>query len=148
MEPQDTTGVAAPFQQQPSSRILIVEDDLFIRRMNVEALLRRGYEVDGAEDGSVAWDALQDIRYDLMVTDNDMPNLCGIDLVKKLRALGVTLPVILASGMTQKNSDRLASLDLAAMLPKPYTTSKLVQVVQSVLHAARVAHGQPEPLPV
>jgi len=148
MEPQDKMGVAAPFQQQPSSRILIVEDDLFIRRMNVEALLRRGYEVDSAEDGSVAWDVIQDIRYDLMVTDNNMPNLCGIDLVTKLRALGVTLPVILASGMTQKDSDSLASLDLAAMLPKPYTSRELVQIVQRVLHVARVAHGQPEPLPV
>jgi PleD family two-component response regulator len=66
---------SAPPQREPNprQRILVVEDDAVIRRVNVEVLTYSGYHVDAAEDGAAAWDTLQLSNYDLMVTDNDMP---------------------------------------------------------------------------
>src|ERR1039457_4461243 len=55
----------------PRQRILVVEDDPDIRRLNTEVLSYFGYQVDAAEDGEAAWDALRQNNYDLIVTDND-----------------------------------------------------------------------------
>lgn len=61
-------------------------------------LLRAGYEVDSAEDGSVAWDTLNACSYDLLINDNNMPNLTGLELLRKVRDHHIALPVIMASG--------------------------------------------------
>lgn len=73
--------------------ILVVDDDSSIRRLCTESLKLCGYRVEAAEDGAVAWDAVQVHRYDLMITDNMMPNMSGIELLKKLHAAHLVLPV-------------------------------------------------------
>ena len=120
----------------PRRRILVVDDDDDIRRLNAEVLSQFGYHVDAAEDGSAAWDTLQFNRYDLLVTDNLMPNLSGIELLRKLHAARVGLPVIMATETapkTESSQDRW--LQPVAMLRKPYTLVELVGAVQAVLHA-------------
>jgi len=79
-------------------RILLVDDDCYVRELNAGALIRSGYDVDTAGDGADAWKALNDQNYDLMITDNRMPRVTGMELIKKLRSEDMTLPVILASG--------------------------------------------------
>src|SRR5450759_780416 len=88
----------APAQGQanPPHRILVVEEDIHVRQLNTEVLTRSGYEVDAAEDGAAAWVALNGDSYDLMITDNGMPKLTGIELLRKLRAARMELPVIMA----------------------------------------------------
>jgi DNA-binding response OmpR family regulator len=82
-QPGESTG--APL---PRCRILLVEDDSGLLRLNAEVLKRSGYDVDAVEDGAAAWDTLQLNRYDLMVTDNKMPRVSGVELLKKLQAAG------------------------------------------------------------
>ena len=90
-----------PAKPTPRHRILVVEDDADIRQLNTEALSQCGYHVDAAQDGAVAWDTLQASRYDLMVTDNDMPKVTGVELLKKLHAARLAVPVIMATGTSQ-----------------------------------------------
>src|ERR1035441_3653861 len=92
--------VNAPLRCEPNppQRILVVEDDAAIRRLNTEILTCSGYQVDAAGDGAAAWDALQRNNYDLVVTDNDMPKVTGIELIKKLQDTQMNLPVIMATG--------------------------------------------------
>ena len=85
-------------EPNPRHRILVVEDDAAVRRVNTEILICSGYQVDAAEDGAVAWDALQLKKYDLIVTDNDMPRVTGVELIQKVQAAGMALPVIMATG--------------------------------------------------
>ena len=59
-------------------RILVVDDDDDIRRFNAEALTGSGYHVEAAVDGAAGWEALNADRYDLLITDNSMPNISGI----------------------------------------------------------------------
>ena len=87
----------------PPERILVVDDDEDIRQLSAEMLISHGYEVDAVEDGEAAWNALlaSDYgpdSYDLVITDNHMPKLTGLELAKRLRAQRMGLPVILASG--------------------------------------------------
>lgn len=129
--------VDIPFQHQLNhQRILVVDDDADIRRLNTEVLAGSGYQVDAAADGAVAWNILQLNRYDLLLTDHDMPKVTGVELLKKLRAAHMTMPVILASGtIPTKELSRHPSLQMDAMLLKPYTPDELLAAVRKVLPA-------------
>ena len=59
-------------QTDPPQRILVVEDDEEMRRLNTDVLSRCGYEVDAVEDGAVSWDFLELNSYDRVVTDTSM----------------------------------------------------------------------------
>jgi len=121
----------------PLHRILVVEDDGDIRRLNAEALKGSGYEVEVAADGAAAWEALQASRYDLLITDNAMPKLTGIELLKMVRSARMELPVIMATRVLPM--EELAKnpwLEPVARLAKPYATDLLVDTVKEVLRVA------------
>ena len=139
---------SAPLQSRtdPQHRILVVEDDGEIRRLNTEVLMHSGYQVVAAEDGDAAWNDLQASSYDLMVTDNDMPKVSGLELIKKLHAVRMALPVIMATGrIPTEEFERCPWLQPAATLLKPYTVDELLITVKVVLRAIKAASPPDEP---
>ncbi len=124
-------------ESNPPDHILVVEDDSSIRRLNAEVLSRSGYAVDVAVDGADAWAALGTDNYDLMITDNNMPNLTGVELLMKIRAARMDLPVIMATGkLPSEEFTRQPWLQPAALLLKPYTIEDLLRTVKKVLREA------------
>src|ERR1039457_2276323 len=122
--PQAGEPVGAPLhcQTNPPRRILVVEDDRDLRQINAMVLFHSGYHVDTAEDGASGWRALNAKRYDVLITDNNMPGVTGLELIKKLRSEEMTLPVILASGtVPTEELNRHPWLQLDAVLLKPYS---------------------------
>jgi DNA-binding response OmpR family regulator len=110
--------------------ILVVDDDPLIRELNTEILIADGYQVDAAESGAVAWDMLQLNNYDLLITDNNMPKVSGLEL----RAAGMALRVIMATGTpSEEEFTRCLGLQLAATLIKPYTPVEFLETVKKVL---------------
>jgi DNA-binding response OmpR family regulator len=145
---RDSGSTPLQAQTYPPHRILVVDDDSGVRELSAQVLVRSGYHVDAAEDGAAAWEALQIKSFNLLITDHNMPRLTGVELVKKLRAAHMALPVILASGrLPTEELAQDASLQLAAMLPKPFTANELLETVRVVLHATDSARGQLEPRP-
>jgi DNA-binding response OmpR family regulator len=135
----------APLQGEPTprQRILVVEDDAAIRQVNSEVLTHSGYQVDVAEDGAAAWDALQRTNYDLVVTDNNMPKVTGVELIQKIQAAGLAVPVIMATGtMPDDNFDPYRSLQPTKTLLKPYAFDELLTAVKEVLRAASRSLGE------
>jgi DNA-binding response OmpR family regulator len=131
--------LSAPLQWQtnPLHRILVVDDDDDIRRLNATGLVRSGYDVDTAEDGTDAWDKLQYHGYDLLVTDNKMPRMSGVELLKKLRHARIVLPVIMATGIPPREEfTRYPWLQPAATLIKPYRFEEMLRTVKKVLREA------------
>jgi CheY-like chemotaxis protein len=120
-------GEPATAQAHPSQRILVVEDDIGIRQLNVELLIACGYQVDAVEDGAAGWEALQAGSYDLLITDNNMPKLSGVELVKMVRSARMALPVILASGAIPPEE---LNLNLSGTLLKPFTAVQLLRTVK------------------
>ena len=121
-----------------SRRILVVEDQKLIRELSIRALTNAGYLVDAAENGQSGWEALQARRYDLVITDNRMPELSGHDLILKLRSARMRLPVILASGHILPEHLAMGSaLQPGTARPKPFTPDQLLAVVVKVLRLAR-----------
>jgi DNA-binding response OmpR family regulator len=94
--------------------------------------------VDTAEDGEAGWKLLHAARsapdsYDLLITDLNMPKLTGFELIEKLRAAQMSLPVILVTSATPRHAERL---QLAALLRKPFSPAQLLQNVTEALHPA------------
>jgi len=129
-------------QTNPLWRILVVEDDVFSRQLTTKLLTLSGYEVDAAADGEAAWQALGAHSYDLMITDNKMPKVSGVELLKKLRAARMDLPVIMATGtLPEEEFTRRPWLHPAATLIKPYTVDEMLSTVERVLRKADITAG-------
>jgi DNA-binding response OmpR family regulator len=135
----DDTAAFGPRSVKPErsglASILYVEDDPTLRRLSTLALTRPGYTVQSVEDGVQAWEALHSDSFDLLITDNEMPRLTGLELVTKARLEGINLPIILASGSANiLGSADYQRLRFAARLQKPFGSTELLKTVEYVLH--------------
>ena len=121
-------------------RILCVDDDEDTQFLHARVLARAGYNVMAAADGEEAWAALRTRRFDLLITDQNMPRLCGLDLVARMRAAGMTLPVIINSGRPDLGEARAyPHLDLTAVLHKSFDFVELMHMVRQILPLPRAA---------
>jgi CheY-like chemotaxis protein len=140
----------APFQHppDPACRILVVDDDADIRRINTEILANAGYTVESAGDGAAAWDILQHQSYDLLITDNSMPKMSGMDLVNNLQEAHLALPTIMVTGVPPPEVlNQYSPAHIEAVLLKPYTAAELLAKVRNVLLANDRPAGSAAPLP-
>jgi len=137
-------------QNQPNSRlrILVVQGEQDLRQLTAEVLVNAGYQVEVAENGATAWSALQLSQYDLLITDQFLPKVSGVELLKKIHAAHMTLPVIMATGFLPTWGFALHIwLQPVKMLLKPYSFQKLLATVKHVLDTTdRVSHSRPLPL--
>jgi two-component system, chemotaxis family, sensor histidine kinase and response regulator WspE len=96
-------------------RVLVVDDSLTVRELERKLLAGRGYDVTIAVDGMDGWNAVRSERFDLVITDIDMPRLDGIELVALIRRdpqLRET-PVMIVS-YKDRAEDRQRGLDAGA----------------------------------
>jgi DNA-binding response OmpR family regulator len=140
-QPEAPVGGPAQGRTPSSPCILLVDDDRDLRSFNADLLVQSGYHVDTAKDGASGWRALNARHYDVLITDNTMPGVTGLELIKKLRSEDMTLAVILASG-TAPTEELVENpwLHIDAVLPKPYSIAELVRTVGEVLHKSGAAH--------
>ena len=126
--------------RNPPHHILMVDDDSSIRKISAQALADSGYRVDAAEDGSAAWEVLQTQEFNLLITDHLMPKVSGVELLQKLHAVRMALPVIMITGaVPHEEFARSPWLQPAATLIKPYTIAELLGMVREVLRVTDVA---------
>jgi DNA-binding NtrC family response regulator len=124
-------SMETPISLSHPHRILMVDDEPIIRKSCSEALNDIGFQTHTADDGDTAWDKLQESDYRLLITDNNMNRLNGIDLIKKIHVSPITIPVILISGFMPTTELRLnPHLQVTALLEKPFTTTALCQIVK------------------
>ncbi len=120
------------------ARILIVEDNKNLGLMEAVALKHEGFQVDFAEDGTVAKSLILKNHYDVLVLDVLLPGLTGFELAEIARQRKASPPrIILLSGITQGtscSSGQLASSTHAdAFLSKPLSLRTLIEKVRSLL---------------
>lgn len=115
-------------------RILLVEDDLQVGESIRDSLRSEGYAVDWLTDGKDVIPALAQDVYDLVVLDQRLPNLSGLDILRRLREAGRQLPVLLLTAFDSV-SDKVAGLDAGAddYLTKPFELDELFARVRSLL---------------
>ncbi len=111
--------------------VLLAEDDAALRRY-IEVLLQRaGYEVVSATDGLEAMKSLLSTTVHVIVTDAVMPNLSGYELCRFVRSSPHLshLPIILLSGLDQKNAE---TEQVNAFLAKPISPENLLACIRAV----------------
>ncbi|HPH66678.1 MAG TPA: response regulator [Kofleriaceae bacterium] len=117
-----------------AGRALVVDDSRAIREAMTSMLSREGWIVDVAEDGARALQNTAQHRYDLLVTDLEMPNLDGWGLIGALRAdpkrAGIAV-IIITSRAHAENRRRARDLQVRALVPKPITRRKLLEALAS-----------------
>ena len=124
----------APAPSPLTKRVLVVNDESDARQLIVEVMTKLGYEVESAEDGAKGWDALHTGRYGLVITDNKMPRMTGLEMIEKLRAANMSVPVVMATGHLPKlELSRKPWLQPEGMLERPYSNDDLLEVVDRVL---------------
>jgi PAS domain S-box-containing protein len=137
MEKEKSSASTAlpPGGSKRSYRILVVDDEKAVRNLNSEVLTDAGYEVMGVADGALAWDAIQAQHFDLMITDNSMPKVTGVELISKVVAANIRLPVIMATGALPIHEfKRHPWLNNITVLEKPISNSALLSIVEKVLY--------------
>ena len=126
--------------------IWCVEDDASIRDIEVYALNSTGLAAEGFADGAAFWQALQRTLPELVVLDVMLPEIDGIELLRRMKADAALreIPVIMATAKGAEY-DKIQGLDLGAddYLAKPFGVMELVSRVKAVLRRCR-----PQPVAV
>ncbi len=121
-------------------RILVVDDSLTVREVERKLLENRGYEVAVAVDGMDGLNAMQERRYDLVITDVDMPRMDGIELVRRIRqdADRKGTPVMIVS-YKDREEDKLRGLQAGAdyyLTKSSFHDDRLIEAVRDLIGEA------------
>lgn len=121
-------------------RILVIDDDVTVRRVVTRILERDGYEVEPAADGYDGLLAFRDRVPDLVITDIIMPGKEGIETMREIASLSPQTKIIaMSGGLRQSNFDvlHLASrLGACETIAKPFEPSELLTLVARCLRSA------------
>ncbi len=122
-----------------SETILLVEDDVSIRKALQLNLQLEGYELLCAEDGEIGRRLSESEHLDLIVVDLMLPRLSGLDLIRELRQRRAELPILVLSAKDQE-ADKVMALSLGAddYMTKPFGLAELLARVRALLRRGRL----------
>jgi PAS domain S-box-containing protein len=114
----------------PPCRALIVDDEPLVRMHLRRMLIQAGYSVEEAPNGSSGLEAIHRNLPDVVLLDMMMPDLDGVEVVRRLRASGVDVPVVLCSGDPEAARARGLEPGLVqCILQKPFNRSQLLEAI-------------------
>jgi two-component system KDP operon response regulator KdpE len=129
------------------AKILVVDDDLQIRRVMRKMLVAQGYTVNDARSGEEALEVLHRTRHDLVVLDLAMPGMGGLEACRAIRA-GWDLAIVILS-VRNLEKDKIVALDAGAddYVTKPFSMQELLARIRAGLRRSPLApEGAPPPL--
>jgi CheY-like chemotaxis protein len=119
------------------ARILIAENELALREFIARGFGLRGHEVTMSPDGSEALELLRRRKFDVLLTDIDMPIMDGIDLSLNATRLDPELKIVVMSGHEHQLERARAMPDVVQrVISKPFTIAEICEVVEGVLNGA------------
>ena len=124
-------------------KILIAEDDRELRQLFSHVLSRNGYTVTGVSNGQEALDAMDTDFYDMIISDIMMPVMDGYELVRQLRDVGNTTPVLMITAKDAFDDMRLGfQSGVDDYMVKPINVNEMVLRVQALLRRAQMIHDR------
>jgi CheY-like chemotaxis protein len=124
----------------PRGKALIVDDNVALARVTQFALTRAGFDAKIAGNGRKALEAAQAETFDIIISDQQMPEMTGLELCRRLRAMAeyAHTPIILltAKGLELELPALQRELDISAIFPKPFSPSEVVGTACQLLGAA------------
>jgi DNA-binding response OmpR family regulator len=118
-------------------KALIVDDNVALARVTQFALTRAGFDAKIAGNGRKALELAQAETYDIVISDQQMPEMTGLELCRRLRAMAeyATTPILLltAKGLELELPALQRELDISAIFPKPFSPSEVVSTACQLL---------------
>lgn len=120
------------------SRIIVIEDDRAILRGLKDNLEYESYEVLTATDGEQGYRLIREQSCDLIVLDLMIPKMDGYELCRKVRAEGITTPILMLTARSEE-MDRVHGLDIGAddYVTKPFSMPELLARIRAILRRVR-----------
>jgi len=141
-----SVDIAAAFKEGRRARLLIVDDNPFIRDLHTIVLRMTGYEVETAENGVEALERLADTPFDLVVTDRYMPGIDGVTVILALRSAGSNIPVIMVSAsLSYTGLPPLIAREVFAAFSKPANTADILRAVAEALQPGEAEERRRRP---
>ena len=124
-------------------RILFAEDEISLARAVVRILEKNNYSADAVHNGTDALNYLETGNYDVAILDIMMPQMDGITVLKKLRAQGNLIPVLLLTAKSEID-DKVLGLDSGAndYLTKPFDTRELLARIRVITRGQKMADSK------
>jgi CheY-like chemotaxis protein len=120
-----------------AKHVLVAEDNAALARVISFTFAKHGFEVATARDGQQAWELAEKNRFDLVVTDQQMPRMTGLELCSKLRATAefaeVPLILLTAKGMELEVDRVRTEHGVDELLLKPFSPAHLVETADRLL---------------
>jgi two-component system alkaline phosphatase synthesis response regulator PhoP len=118
----------------PAKKLMIVDDDVEMRTLLAEYFRRLGYDVAEKESAALALQAVTTDRFDCFILDVAMPEMSGIELLKKLRERGIETPTLFLTAHDLLD-DKVAGFEAGAddYLAKPFSPRELEYRVEALL---------------
>ena len=112
---------------------MLAEDECSLARAVVALLEKHNYSADAVRDGEEALDYLAAGNYDALILDVMMPRLDGLEVLRRLRAAGNSIPVLLLTARSEIE-DKVTGLDTGAndYLTKPFSTEELMARIRAI----------------
>lgn len=118
-----------------SPRVLFVDDEEMNRTLLKTQLSTSGFDVTVCPDGEAAFAALNQGTYDIIVLDVMMPAPDGIEICRRVRARGITVPILFLSGWPAVETQaRALAAGGSAFLPRPYRREQLIATINALLN--------------
>jgi len=127
-----------------STRILYVEDELFLGKVVKESLESRGYEVIMEADGANVLQAFKKVNPDICVLDVMLPNKNGFELAEEIRKINHELPLIFLTAKTQ-TQDVVKGFQSGGndFIRKPFSMEELIVRIENAMRGKKAMHIQP-----
>lgn len=125
------------------AKILVVDDEAFVRRTISRVLSSEGMSITEAADGPQAVRAVQEQRFDLVILDIVMDGMDGFQVINQFRNLGILTPVFILSGR-QADNDKVFALGIGAddYITKPFSPAVLCAKVKACLRRVGLSSRQ------
>jgi len=114
----------------PNTLILLVEDNIFNRKLAQNLFKSLGFEIDLAENGKEAVKMVTEKSYDIIFMDMLMPEMDGLQAITEIRKLGIEVPVVAVTAVENPDTRSTAeALGVADYLLKPATTDQIMEIL-------------------
>lgn len=115
-------------------RVLVVEDDQALQKQLVNNLTKKGYAVDATDNGADALYFGTEYPVDVAIIDLGLPDMSGMDVIKRLRAKDINFPILILTARTRWE-EKVAGLEAGAddYLVKPFHTEELLARMNALI---------------
>lgn len=131
--PQPTPSTSAAQHERPQTRLLVVDDEDFVRDLLREILEGEHCDVYLAESGSEALSLFREVEFDGVFTDVGMPGMSGWELAREIRQLNTRIPIAVITGWGEavgSNEQKAAGVNW--VIAKPFTADRIAELVREI----------------